>query len=192
MFKDIRFPPKISFHAIGGPGFLTNIVTVNSGKEFRDSIWALERGEWEVSQAAKLPEQYKPLQSFFRVVKGRGYSFRFKDWSDFEAAASEGLFIDAGTDSPATSKQMVKAYNFDGETYYRVITKPVSGAIVTDASGLNYTTGIATAGTYWHGEFDCHARFETDKMKAETVDREGAGGPLIITWASIPIIELKG
>jgi hypothetical protein len=87
---------------------------------------------------------------------------------------------------------MVKAYNFDGETYNRDITKPVSGTIVTDASSLNYTTGIATSGTYWHGEFDCHARFDTDKMKAETIDRNGAGGELIIGWSSIPIIELKG
>jgi uncharacterized protein (TIGR02217 family) len=186
-FKDIQFPPNISFHAIGGPGFLTNVVIPNSGKEFRDSVWSLERGSWDVAHAARRPVDYQPLQAFFRVVKGRAYSFRFKDWSDFSAAAGEGLFIDAGG-SPS-AKQMIKRYTFGSETFDRPITKPVSGKITTDAVGLDYMTGIASSGTTWNGEFDCHARFDTDQMKAETIDRSGAG--LIIGWSSITIIEIK-
>lgn len=190
-FKNIRFPVDISFDAVGGPGFLTNVVPVNSGREFREDVWALERGEWEVSHAAKLPNKYERLRSFFRVVKGRAYSFRFKDWTDFVALSGEGLFIDAGDDSPATTKQMVKRYTFGSETFDRVITKPISGSVTTDASSLDYNTGIATSGTYWFGEFDCHVRFDTDKMLAVTKDRNPAEG-LIITWASIPLIEIKG
>lgn len=188
-FKNIRFPPNISFDAIGGPGFLTNVVTMNSGNESRDSVWSLERGEWEVSQAAKLPAKYEPLQAFFRVVKGRGYSFRFKDWTDFSAASGQGLFIDASDDSPPT-RQMIKRYTFGSEIFDRVITKPISGKITTDAVSLDYNTGIAASGTFWSGEFDCHVRFDTDKMKAITKDRNPAKG-LIITWASIPLIEIK-
>jgi uncharacterized protein (TIGR02217 family) len=189
-FKNIRFPVDISFDAVGGPGFLTNVVPTNSGKEFREDVWALERGEWEVSHAADLPDKYQRLQAFFRAVKGRAYSFRFKDWTDFIAASGEGLFLDTGDDSPATSKQMVKRYTFDGETFDRFITKPISGKVTTDAVSLDYNTGIATSGTVWSGEFDCHARFDTDKMKAVTKDRNPSKG-LIITWASIPIIEIK-
>lgn len=187
-FKDIRFPTAISFDAVGGPGFLTNIVFSNSGKEFRDQIWELERGEWEVSHAITLPTAYKAFQAFFRIVRGRAYSFRYKDWSDFVCDVGDGLFID--TDDSPPAKQMVKRYTFGSETFDRVITKPCVDKITTDAASLDYATGIAVSGTTWSGEFDCHARLDTDKMKQELVDR--SGGEIVITWASIPILEVKG
>lgn len=186
-FKDERFPPAVSYDAVGGPGFLTNIVITNSGKEYPDQVWTLERGEWEVSYQNRLPAVYRDLQAFFRIMRGRAHSFRFKDWSDFEAASGEGLFTD--TDDSPPGRQMIKRYTFGSETYDRVITKPVVGKITTDAVSLDYTTGIASSGTYWSGEFDCHARLDTDKMKQTQKDR--SGGQLVIDWSSIPLVEVK-
>ena len=36
-FREIQFPTKISFGAIGGPGFSTDVVTVRSGREKRNA-----------------------------------------------------------------------------------------------------------------------------------------------------------
>jgi len=187
-FKDIRFPTDPTFGIQGGPGFLTNVVFTNSGKEFREDVWELERGEWDISHEVKVGAKFRPLPAFFRVVKGRAYSFRFKDWSDFEAASGEGLFID--TDDSPPAKQMIKRYTFDGETFDRVITKPVNGKITTDAVSLDYATGIAASGTSWSGEFDCHVRFDTDKMQSTVINR--SGGEIVVSWSGIKIIEIKG
>lgn len=188
-FMDIQFPPLISFGAVGGPLFLTDVTVVASGDEVRNQNWAVERLSYEVSHAARLEKDWRPLQAFFRIVRGRAYSFRFKDWTDYVCLAGSGVFLDADVGSPL-GKQMYKVYRYGGQTYYRKITKPVTGKIVTDATGLDYTTGIATSGTYWSGEFDVHARFDTDEMRAETIDKNNEKG-LIVGWSSIPIIGVK-
>jgi hypothetical protein len=36
MFIDERFPVRISFNAVGGPGFMTNVAVMSSGKESRN------------------------------------------------------------------------------------------------------------------------------------------------------------
>jgi uncharacterized protein (TIGR02217 family) len=190
-FLDIQFPSAISFHAVGGPGFLTNVVIANSGQEFRDQVWSLERGSWEVSHAARLPTDYKPLQAFFRIARGRANSFRFKDWSDFAATSSEGVF----TMLTSTTFQAWKRYTFGGQTFDRKITKLVATPTTTGGTVSSWalTTGIVTmttgTPTAWAAEFDCHCRFDTDQMKAETIDKSGR--ELLIGWSSIPVIEVR-
>jgi uncharacterized protein (TIGR02217 family) len=191
MFLDIQFPEAISYGAIGGPGFMTNVVIVNSGNEFRDQVWSLERGSWEVGHAARLPTAYKPLQAFFRIARGRANSFRFKDHSDYTVVSGEGILVAID----ATHFQLYKRYTFGAQTFDRKITKPVATPGITGGtlSSIDLTTGVVTmtSGTpsAWQGEFDCHARFDTDQMKAESISR--SGGLLVIGWSSIPIIELR-
>jgi len=190
-FLDIQFPEAISYGAVGGPGFLTNVVITNSGNEFRDQVWSLERGSWDVSHAARMPDAYRPLQAFFRMARGRANSFRFKDHSDFTVGAGEGVFVML----TPTTFQMYKRYTFGAQTFDRKITKPVATPGITGGtlSGIDLTTGIVTmtsgTPTAWQGEFDCHCRFDTDQMKAESITRSGS--VLIIGWSSIPIIEVR-
>ena len=80
-FKDIQFPPAISFNATGGPMFLTDVVIKASGAEARNQNWSYERLSYEVSHAARREVDWRKLQAFFRIVAGRAYSFRFKDWT---------------------------------------------------------------------------------------------------------------
>lgn len=183
---DIRFPPRISFGAVGGPRFKTSVAVMASGAESRIQEWELERGEWTVSHSARRPEEWEPLLAFFRVVAGMANTFRFKDWTDYICQAGDGYFVDSGG-SP-TQKQMVKRYTFGAYTYDRYITKPISGTIVTDATGLDYDTGLATSGTAWYGEFDCWARLDSDPMKAQVIDRGRDG--LLVGWNDIQIVEV--
>ena len=189
-----RFPDAISYEAVGGPGWLTDVVVVNSGAEQRNQVWSQARCSFDVSHAARLPAAYKPLQAFFRVVGGRRDGFRFKDWTDYQAsdAAGTGTFQML----TATTFQMYKRY-FSGSTYeYRKITKPISGTVVVTGGvspSVEYTTGVVTVAsgtpTSWTGEFDVPCRFDTDQMRGEVISRSGSN--LVMGWSSIPIVEIR-
>lgn len=194
-FDNVRFPPKISMGAVGGPRFKTSVVGMASGAESRVREWELERGEWSVSHHAKKPAEWMPLLAFFRVVAaGQANTFRFKDWLDYMCEQGEGFFV--SVDGSPAQVQMVKRYTFYGidgtpYTYDRYITKPISGTITTDASGLDYSTGLADSGTTWHGQFDCHCRLNSDVMRAQIIDRNVSSG-FIVGWDDIEIVEVTG
>lgn len=199
MFRDIRFPTRISFGAIGGPGFSTAVITSDGGHESRNAAWEQERARYEVGHNARRPEEWRPLLAFFRVVGGRRDSWRFKDWLDYTATVSEGVFqlIDS------THFQCAKRYTFGSnwdspaDNYYdRLITKPCRTISVVGGSSptVDYDTGIVTVSsgtpTAWYGEFDLHCRFDTDEMRHTTIDKT-PDGDLIVGWQSIPIVEVR-
>ena len=188
-FDDVRFPPKISFGAVGGPRFMVTVATMASGAESRRRWWETERGEWTVSHRAKVGTAVDELLAFFRAIaQGRGNTFRFKDWADFICPVGAGFFIDTTIGSP-TRRQMVRRYTFGSHTYDRIITKPINGSITYNGTGLDYATGTAATGTTWSGEFDCMVRLDEDPMKLQTVDRN-PDGDLIISWDNIQIVEV--
>jgi uncharacterized protein (TIGR02217 family) len=187
-----RFPDNISFGVTGGPEFMTDVVIVDSGQEYRNQVRSLELNRWDVAHAARLPEHWEPLKKFFRVAAGRANGFRFKDWADYEVATGEGVF----TLLTATTFQMWKRYTSGATNYDRKIQKPVSGTVTVTGgtlSAVDYTTGIVTmsAGTptSWTGQFDVPARFDTDQMKGTIIDKSGSS--FIIGWESIPIVEIR-
>jgi uncharacterized protein (TIGR02217 family) len=187
-----RFPETISFGVTGGPEFVTNVVIVDSGYEYRNQRRSLELNKWDVANAARLPAMWEPLKHFFRIAAGRANAFRFKDWMDYSATSSEGVF----TMLTSTTFQMWKRYTAGASTYDRKIQKPVSGTItVTGGTGavVDTTTGIVTVSsgtpTAWAGEFDVPCRFDTDEMRGEIIDRSAGG--FVIGWQSIPIVEIR-
>lgn len=192
-FISIRFPEKISLGAEGGAEFMTDIVITASGAEARNQNWERQRMRYEVAHAARREADWRKLQAFFMVVAGRAHSFRFKDWTDYECLQGDGVFALEDAGGSPTGWQMYKRYTFAGQTYDRKITKPVSGKITLSGAGsLDYSTGIVWGGTPsgWYGEFDVHARFDTDAMRSETISRT-ADGELIVGWQSIPIVEVN-
>lgn len=192
-FLDIRFPPTISLGAEGGAEFRTDIVITASGAETRNQNWERQRMRYDVAHAARREAQWRQLQAFFLAARGRACSFRFKDWLDYVCAPGAGVFaLDDSGGSP-TGLQMYKRYTFAGQTYDRKITKPVSGSItVTGAGTLDYSTGIVHGGTptAWAGEFDVHARFDTDAMRSNLITR-AQDGEILVGWNSIPIVEVS-
>lgn len=190
-----RFPETVSFGFTGGPGFQTDVVIVDSGREFRTQNWSQARRTYEASYAARLPAAYRPLQAFFHTAAGKANGFRVKDWSDFQDSDAGGAAVLGIID--ATHFQLYKRYTAGAATYDRIIQKPVSGKVTITGTGaytLDTTTGIVTKTsgadpTGWTGEFDVPCRFDTDEMKIDVMDR--AGTDLIIGWSSIPIIEIR-
>lgn len=192
-FIDMRLDPRISFRATGGPAFSTDVVRLDGGDESTNQNWEQELGQWEISYDARRPEVWKDLMAFFRKAAGRANSWRYKDWLDYEVAAGEGVFEEIDS----THFQMQRRYTVDGQTYDRDVTKPISATVsVTGGSGASIaaSTGIVTVSsgtpTAWTGQFDKHARFDTDRANFTILD--SSGGEFLVGWQSIPIVEVRG
>lgn len=220
----VRLPVDVERGAAGGPRFNTTVLSLDSGYEKRNINWSQARGEWEVGYGLMQKFQDDPdgaetdldhLIKVFRVMHGRAYSFRFKDWSDYEIGQRNGaLDIDGQViglgDGVTTEFQVFKRYQVESNTHDRTITKLVDGTVKVykDAVllGTGYTvdhdTGLitftsaplATGGTGEGGaeslavrcEFDCHVRFDSDDLKL-SMELFNAG-----SWENIPLVELLG
>lgn len=195
-FHDIRFPEDISYGSGGGPEYSTDIVITQSGHEQRNINWGEARARYNVAHGVKTQAQLDTLIAFFRARKGRAHSFRFKDWVDYTAT---GQMLGIG-DGTQTAFQLVKRYVSGAATEVRVITKPVSGAVlvfvdaVLTAVTVNTSTGVVTfaeapeAGAIISAdyEFDVPVRFDTDRLSA-SLDTYG-----VHSWKDIAVVEVRG
>ena len=190
-FYEIQFPATISFGAQGGPGYRTDVVVVSSGAETRNVTWAQARRRYDVSFAARLPTASDAVKAFFHNMQGRAHGFRFKDWTDYSATASEGKF----TLLTSTTFQAYKRYTSGSQTYDRIIQKGIATWSITGGSGvsIDYNTGIVSVSsgtpTAWAGQFDVPCRFDTDELTGTIHDKSGT--EFIIGWDSIPIVEIR-
>jgi uncharacterized protein (TIGR02217 family) len=207
-FHEIRFPDDISQGSSGGPERRTEVVTLRSGYEQRNSIWQHSRRRYDAGLGIRDIDDVYTVLSFFEGRMGRLHAFRWKDWADYKSC-SPGVVttnldeqIGVGTGS-LTTFQLTKKYTSGSQTYTRTITKPVQGTVkiskasVAQTEGthytVNYTTGVVTflsapangqairAGF----EFDVPVRFDSDYL-AITVDAFEAG-----SLPSIEIIEVR-
>lgn len=197
-FHEVRFPPDISYGAVGGPGWSTSVVTTVSGHERRNANWSQARGRWNVAHGLKRREQAAELIAFFRARMGRAYGFRFKDWTDYRAT---GQALGTG-DGTTSSFQLAKRYPSGSEVEQRTIAKPVAGTVKIYRDGVeaasagwsvDTTNGLVTfAAAPAIGvlvtadfEFDLPARFDTDRMEI-TIETFELG-----SWGQIPVVELR-
>lgn len=154
-FLNILFPEDISYGAVGGPQFFTTISTTQDKTEFRSANWSSPRMQYSVQYGLKNKQQIQNLVSFFYIVQGCSYVFRYKDWLDF-SASNQALGVG---DGEVTAFQIIKTYCVGNAnspnymSYIRQITKPVSGTVTVKQNGIevddtqytiDYTTGIIT------------------------------------------------
>jgi len=144
-FQNIPFPSAVARGASGGPGFMTEIVSLGSGAEQRNIRWAQARAHYNISTGIRTREEMAQVIAHFRNVFGRAYSFPFQDWTDYVATAVPMVSV------TATVWQLVKTYSIGPSTYTRTITKPMSGSVAITVNGttvtpanINYATGLVT------------------------------------------------
>lgn len=201
-----RFPERIAYGALGGPGFNTTVVATASGRESRNANWQYPRHAWDVSQGLNSQADFETLRAFFLAVgQGKRNGWRFKDWADYTAAHS-GAGAGVVSELTTTTFQLVKRYTSGAQTLDRIISKPVAAGFELKDSGttltlttdytLNTATGIVTttaprtaADLTWSGEFDVPMRFDVDELRARIVSRNPATG-LIHEWDAIPVVEI--
>lgn len=208
VFHEVRFPANLSFGSVGGPERRTEIVTLASGYEERNTPWEHARRRYDAGVSMRSLDDVEQLIAFFEARRGQLYGFRWKDWSDYkscrpsaEVACSDQL-IGRG-DGVKTLFQLVKTYASGSHSYLRPIAKPVSGTVRVGVDGVELIEGAGFAVDTATGlvslseapeldaaitagfEFDVPVRFDTDRIQT-SVASFGAGDV-----PSVPVVEVR-
>ncbi len=206
-FHETSFPLTIAFGAKAGPERRTEIVTLGSGREERNTPWAHGRRRYDLAGAVRSLDDLHAVIAFFEARRGRLHGFRFRDFTDWRSGPpsrapgpqDQALGVGNGV---ATSFALKKTYESGLYEYARAIQKPVEGSLrvavggvelaagafsVDPAEGLVRLTAAPASGAAVTAgfAFDTPVRFDTDHIEA-TLEAFGAG-----KVASIPLIEIK-
>ncbi|MGE0410358.1 MAG: TIGR02217 family protein [Amphiplicatus sp.] len=202
-FHEVLFPVDIAFNSEGGPTRRTEIVTLVSGHEERNSPWAASRRGYNAGYGVKSLADIEAVIAFFEARKGRLHGFRFRDPFDHKSCplANDPQANDqivAIGDGAETQFQLYKTYQSGGAAAARPIRKPVAGSVLAAVGGagapftLDETTGIITfddppaasavitAGFL----FDTPVRFDADSLRINLAAFRAGDIP------SIPLIEV--
>jgi uncharacterized protein (TIGR02217 family) len=209
-FNEVRFPTDVALGARGGPERLTDVVTLRSGAEQRNSLWADARRKYQAGYGVKSFAQLEAVLAFFEAQRGRLYGFRWRDRFDYRSCASPHapgpLDQQIGTgDGTTATWQLVKTYASGTTPYLRPIRKPVAGTVTVAVGGtvlangtgfsVDTTTGLVTilaghvpgpgAAVTAGFEFDVPVRFDTDYLEIDASHFEAGEIP------NIPLIEIR-
>lgn len=195
MFRNVSFPVEFAYGAEGGSEFATDIFLSPGGWESRLAHWPVRRGRWTVSFINRTQAQIQPLLHFFRAVGvGRGYSFRFRDFTDSQFNNTFAL-----GDGSTSTFQLQKRYAYGSLTLYVPLTKPVASGLIVAVNGVQTTaytvddtTGLLTfaappasgAVLAAAGEFDRVVRFGEDRLPMTCV------APGVFSAAGIALVEV--
>lgn len=206
MFHPVRFPIDISLGARGGPERATDIVTLASGREERNSRWLHSRRRYNAGYGVKSRAEMAAVLAFFEERRGRFHSFLWRDGLDCSSNGTDAptmldQVVGAG-DGVRISFALTKRYGANFDPYLRPITKPVAGSVVMAVAGVavpatdfsvdalsgTVTFDVApalgaavTAGFL----FDVPVRFDVDRLDVELTSFDAAEVP------SIPLIEVR-
>ena len=209
-FHETRFPTAISKGATGGPGRRTDVVTLSSGFEERNSRWADSRRSYNAGYGIRGVDDLHAVIGFFEERRGKLYPFRWKDHADFRSCPPSGLPAAAdqaiGTGDGVTATfQLIKTYGSVFAPYQRLIKKPVQGTLKIAVAGAVKSEGTAFTADYTSGlisflagsipaaaaaitagfEFDVPARFDTDQIDVNLQSLAAGSIP------HIPIVEVR-
>ena len=206
-FHEVRFPLDVSLGSRGGPVRRTDIVTLASGREHRNSRWAHSRRRYDAGLGVRTLDALHGVIAFFEERRGRLHGFRFRDRIDHRTGppsqAVGPLDQRIGTGDGATRAfALVKVYGTGAASYARPIAKPVGGTVrvavagVEQAIGAGFTcdpaTGLVTfasapaagAAVTAGYEFDVPVRFDTDELEIDLSAFEAGEVP------RIPLVEI--
>jgi len=207
-FHEVRFPTDLALGATGGPVRSTEVITLGSGREQRNTRWANSRRRYNVGYGVKTIDDLHRVLEFFEERRGRLFGFRFRDPMDFRSSAPGQNFsaidqvLGVG-DGDKIRFPLTKTYGSGEAVYTRRISKPVLASLIVAVDGeiqspdnyhFNPETGeivfpesavpqegkTITAGY----EFDVPVRFDTDEISVNLSHFDAGDIP------SIPLMEL--
>jgi uncharacterized protein (TIGR02217 family) len=200
-FHAVRFPLDVALGARGGPEWATDLVTLASGHEARNSRWAGSRRRYNAGYGVKSRADMLAVLDFFEERRGRFHSFLWRDALDFSSngtASPTPMDQILGTgDGVTTSFALTKRYGAGFDPFVRTITHPVAASVrvaldgsemgdftlelgtvtfaVAPGAGVEVTAGFL---------FDVPVRFDTDRLEVELTSFDAAEAPVI------PVIEV--
>lgn len=206
-FHEVLFPVALSFGSSGGIERRTEVVTLASGFEHRNSSWAHARRRYDAGLGLRSLDDVHAVLSFFEARQGRLHGFRWRDPLDHKSCPPSATPTAADCrlgvgDGSTKQYQLVRSYVSGDTVYQRPIRKPVAGSVVVGVAGLpilpaafavDVQTGIVTfdeaplegAVVTAGFSFDVPVRFDTDRIEVNLAAFETGAIP------SIPIIEVR-
>ena len=210
VFHEIRFPLGIAFGSSGGPERRTEIVTLGSGHEERNTPWAHSRRRYNAGYGVHSLADLQEVTAFFEARLGRLHGFRWRDTVDFSSATPDAQITPTDQalglgDGVQTDFQLAKTYASGPSSYQRTITKPVAGSVRVSVNAVEQTQAVdfvmeETTGlvTFLSGhepaldapvtagfEFDVPVRFDSDFLEINLTAFDAGDIP------AIPIIEIR-
>lgn len=140
-FHEVRFPLDVALRGSGGPSRLTEIVTLASGREHRNSRWADSRRRYDAGFGIRTLDALHAVLSFFEERRGRLYGFRYRDRVDATSGppsrgiAATDQFLGLG-DGTTRVFQLAKTYGTGPAPYRRTIAKPVAESVRVAVDGV--------------------------------------------------------
>ncbi len=203
-FDDVTFPIAIGQEAEVTAEFSTNVVTMLSGQERRNTDWADARLSYDVAPGVRSEAELATLIAFFRARRGAAIAFRFADPFDDSSNSATGVptaldqVIGSG-DGVTTNFALIKSYGAAASAQVRRITRPRAGSVVVAVNGvvatgwtlgamgrINFQTAPVIGAQITAGfRFDVPVRFAEDRLNASRATF--AAG----SFASVPLIEVK-
>lgn len=172
-FHNVKLPDFIARHAIGGPVFYTSCITTLSGRESR----ILDRGygqqKYMISDCRLSQAEFEEFNSFFRARRGQQYSFRMRDFADYEIKYQKMNY----SDKPEMIFEIYKEYPDEMNSYKRRIRLlDKSSVLVNMIAEVDCDQGIITLpellssfqDLYLTAKFDVAVRFMSDDLKYST------------------------
>jgi uncharacterized protein (TIGR02217 family) len=203
-FDDVNFPIEIGREAEVSAEFSTNVVTMLSGHERRNSDWADARMSYDVAPGVRSEGELATLIAFFRARRGAAIGFRFADPFDDSSYGATGeptandqlLGIGNGVQ---TEFALVKNYGSGASAQTRRITRPRPGSImvgINGATGTGWTLGAngriifenapANGAQVSAGfRFDVPVRFAEDRLNTSRATFAAGDMP------SVLLVEIK-
>jgi len=224
----VRLDENVERGALGGARFNTSVLELDSGFEKRNINWSVPRAEYDIGYGLLLKFQVDPsslaldlddLIHFFYIVQGRAFSFRMKDWSDYEIGYENGSSAGVSRqilglgDDVTTDFPIFKRYNFGGVNFDRPLTKLVDnnkieltkdGVLQTNPADYTIdadrglfkmvTAPASTGGTGPGGVELLEFRCEFDVHVRLDTDDLKINMEIFNagSWPNIPVVELRG
>lgn len=209
-FHEVLFPTGISRGSQGGPERRTDVVTLGSGFEERNSRWANSRRSYNAGYGVRSLDDLHSVIAFFEERRGRLYGFRWRDHADWKSCAPQSTataFDQAlGTgDGTQSTFQLLKTYGSAHAPWQRTIKKPVAGSVLVAVGGV-----VKTAGTHFTADtaagtihflaghvpssgqpvtagfhFDVPVRFDSDRLDVNLSGFQSGAIP------HIPVVEVR-
>jgi len=207
-FHEVQFPVALSFGSLGGPERRTDIVTLSSGFEERNTPWAHSRRRYDAGIGMRSLDELADVLAFFEARRGQMYAFRWKDWADHKSGkptddvALQDQTIGFG-DGAQTVFQLSKTYRSGEGNYTRLIQKPVLGTVMVSIAGdpvqegVHYEVDLTTGQIHFERapdedreitagfEFDVPVRFDTDRIHTSVASFQAGEVP------SVPVVEVR-
>lgn len=206
-FHEISFPRQIALGATVVSERRTEIVSLGSGFEERNTRWAHSRRQYDAGQGVRTLDDLHQIVDFFEERRGMLYGFRWHDRIDHKSCAPtktvSAMDQEIGKgDDETTTFQLIKTYGLIHAPYDRDITKPVETSVLVAVDGevqpnsaygvdqtngqVNFAEAPAAGATISAGfEFDVAVRFGVDRLEFNLSTFNAGDIP------SIPLLEVR-